>query len=129
MPDGKGAAGVLDDTVAGAAYGAETFRVRAGDEDLHGMGMVHDAVDGDILRKRNEFVSDLFGHNCYPPLCYFCLTNKIITESQQLWLKRSLTDGNTTKQRSSCKKHGECQRNTRKQRSFCASPKNREALL
>ena len=31
-------------------------------------------------------------------LLYFIfLANKIITESQQLWLKRSLTDGNTTK--------------------------------
>ena len=47
-----------------AADGAETFRFRTGDEDLQGMGMVHDAVDGDILRKRNEFVSDLCGHNC-----------------------------------------------------------------
>ena len=46
-------------------------------------------------------------------LLYFIfLANKIITESQQLWLKRSLTDGNTTKER-----------------SFCASPKNREDLL
>ena len=34
------------------------------DEDLQGMGMVHDAVNGDILRKRDEFVSDLCGHNC-----------------------------------------------------------------
>ena len=64
MPDGEGAAGVLDDTVGGAAERAEPFRVRTGDEDLHGMGMIHDAVDGDILRKRNEFVSDLCGHNC-----------------------------------------------------------------
>ena len=64
MPYGKGAAGVLDDTVAGAADRAETVRVRTGDENLHGMGMVHDAVNGDILRKRDEFVSDLCGHNC-----------------------------------------------------------------
>lgn len=64
VPDREGAPGVLDDAVAGAADGAETFRVRTGDEDLHGMGMVHDAVDGDILRKRDEFVSDLSGHNC-----------------------------------------------------------------
>ncbi len=64
MPDGKGATGVLDDAVAGAADRTETFRVRAGDEELHGMGMVHDAVDGDILRKRDVFVSDLCGHNC-----------------------------------------------------------------
>ena len=33
-------------------------------EDLHGVGMFHEAVSGDILRKRNEFVSDLCGHNC-----------------------------------------------------------------
>ncbi len=36
---------------------------------------------------------------------------------------------NTTKERSSSKKCGECQRNTTKERSFCASPKNREDLL
>ena len=64
MPYGEGAAGVLDDTAAGAADRAETVRVRTGDEDLHGMGMIHDAVNGDILRKRDEFVSDLCGHNC-----------------------------------------------------------------
>ena len=64
MPDGEGASGVLDDAVAGAADRAETFCVRTGDEDLQGMGMVHDAVNGDILRKRDEFVSDLFGHSC-----------------------------------------------------------------
>ncbi len=64
VPDGKGATGVLDDAVAGAADRAEPIRVRPGDEELHGMGMIHDAVDGDILRKRNKFVSDLFGHNC-----------------------------------------------------------------
>ncbi len=64
VPDGEGAAGVLDDAVAGVADRAETFRVRTGDEELQGMGMFHDAVDGDILRERNEFVSDLSGHNC-----------------------------------------------------------------
>ena len=64
VPDGKGAAGVLDDAVAGGADRAEPICVRRGDEDLHGMGMIHDAVDGDILRKRDEFVSDLCGHNC-----------------------------------------------------------------
>ena len=52
MPDGEGVAGVLDDAVAGAADRAEAFRVRTGDEDLHGMGVVHDAVDRDILGER-----------------------------------------------------------------------------
>ena len=64
MPDGKGATGVFDDTIAGDADRAEAFQAERGDEDLQGMGKVHDAVNGDILRKKNEFVSNLSGHNC-----------------------------------------------------------------
>ncbi len=64
MAYGGGAAGVLDGAAAGAADRAETVRVRTGDEDLHGMGIIHDAVDGDILRKRYEFASDFSGCNC-----------------------------------------------------------------
>ena len=62
--DGKGVTGVFDDAVAGAADRTETVRVKTGNEDLHGMGMVHDAAYGDILWKRNEFVSDFSDHNC-----------------------------------------------------------------
>ena len=62
--DGEEAAGVFGDAVAGAADRAETVRFRRCDKDLHGMRMVHNAVDREILWKRNEFVSDLCGHNC-----------------------------------------------------------------
>lgn len=60
---GKGATGILDDAVAGTIDRAETFGFWIGDEDIHGMEMIHDAVEGDML-KRDEFVSALSGHNC-----------------------------------------------------------------
>ena len=65
MSDSKGAVtGILDVAVVGTTDKAETVCVRTGDKDLDGMVMVRDAVDGDILGKRDEFVGDLSDHNC-----------------------------------------------------------------
>ena len=64
MSDSKGAAdGILDDAVVGTTDKAETVCVWIGDKDLDGMVMVRDAVDGEILGKRDEFVGDLSDHN------------------------------------------------------------------
>lgn len=96
VPDREGAAGVLDDAVAGAANWVETVRVWTGDEDLNGMGMVHDAVDGDILRKRNEFVSDLSGYS-YLTLNLLWRNNN--SKKSAVMAKKITNRRNTTKQR------------------------------
>lgn len=64
MPDGKGPAGILDDTVRTAAERAASGLFGIGKEKLHGVGMVDNAVDRNFRGELDQFVSDLFGHNC-----------------------------------------------------------------
>ena len=71
----EGSSGILDDAVGTAAEGAEAGLVGKGKEKLNGAWVIDDAVDGDFCRKADQFVGDLFGHNCKPPLLYFLWRN------------------------------------------------------